>query len=652
MMNFHKILLISATILFACSTNSFAQKSKRPDTFYYRLGVDAFEQDLNDFMLYYFRQDLKENPENAYSQAYIGMIQCKNGQYEDALVILDSVIAKIPDKDIDFRNLIYSYIGKSQTGLEKYDEALRMFTKITRINPKDPIGYEGRGYLYLKMDDPESAEKDFDQAIKLDRKNTQSLLGLGHVELARGNVSKAIEKYSFVIDQFGTKCVDAYAYRAEAYTRLRQYENAAADIATSLKIDDNELSVNLLKGIMADSAYSKMEAEMESHISNRVCYYQGILNESTGRYEKAIETYGKLLTVYCDRRAYLRLSACYMKLNNFVAAHYYAENGWKNDSSNFDLTLQKAKTDFQLGHIQAASSDAERLVKIKPENEYSYYNSGYYESRNNHYGKALGNFTKAISFNPELSDAYFERGVICQKYEQYDAAKADFEKVVELEKENPSNSLLIFAYLNLGETEKAEQTLNEILSKNPKEISSLYNGACLYSRLGDENKAVEFLEKAFKNGFLNMNQLKTDSDFDPIRENETYKKLVAHYDSIFVETNRLPETIYSYDHTKDPNVDEMPQFPGGESELLKYVAMSVNYPSKAREKGISGRVFVQFVVEPDGSISNIQILRGIGSICDQEAYRVVKSMPKWKPGEKDGKKVRVRYVLPINFKLR
>ena len=651
MMNFHKILLIGATILFAFATDSFAQKAKRPDTFYYRLGVEAFQQDLDNFMLYYFQHDLKENPENAYSQAYIGMIKCKNGQYEDALEILDTVIAKIPDKDIDFRNLIYSYIGKSQTGLEKCDEALRTFTKITRINPKDPIGYEGRGYLYLKMNDPESAEKDFNQAIKLDRKNVQSLLGLGHVELARGNVSKAIEKYNYVIEQFGTKCTDAYAYRAEAYTRLRQYENAASDIATSIESKNNKLSVNLLKGIMADSAYSIMEAEMESRCSNRVCYYQGILNESTGRYEKAIETYGKLLTTYCDRTAYLRLSACYSKLNNFAAAQYYAENGWKNDSINYDLTLQKAKTDFRLGHIQAASSYAERLIKIKPENEYSYYYSGYYESRNKQYGKALGNFTKAISLNPEMAVAYFERGAICQKYEQQEAAKADFEKVIELEKENP-NSLLIFAYLNLGQTEKAEQTLNAMLSKNPNEISSLYNAASLYSRLGNENKAIEFLGDAFKNGFLDMNQLKTDSGFETIRKNESYKKLVAHYDSLFVVTNHLPETIYSFDHTKNPNVDNMPQFPGGESELLKYVAMTVKYPTKAREKGISGRVFVQFVVETDGSISNIQILRGICSVCDQEAYRVVKSMPKWKPGEKDGKKVRVQYVLPINFKLR
>ena len=96
----------------------------------------------------------------------------------------------------------------------------------------------------------------------------------------------------------------------------------------------------------------------------------------------------------------------------------------------------------------------------------------------------------------------------------------------------------------------------------------------------------------------------------------------------------------------------MPEFPGGEMKLLEYIAMNVRYPDIARQKGISGRVFVTFVVEPDGSISNVGILKGIGSSCDQEAYRVVKAMPKWKPGEKDGKKVRVSYMLPVNFMLR
>ncbi|MCQ2320523.1 MAG: energy transducer TonB [Bacteroidales bacterium] len=98
-------------------------------------------------------------------------------------------------------------------------------------------------------------------------------------------------------------------------------------------------------------------------------------------------------------------------------------------------------------------------------------------------------------------------------------------------------------------------------------------------------------------------------------------------------------------------VEEMPSFPGGEQKLMEYVGKNVKYPQIARESGIKGRVFVSFVVEPDGSVSNVKVLRGIGGGCDEEAMRVVKSMPKWKPGKQRGKAVRVSYMLPVNFQL-
>ena len=98
-------------------------------------------------------------------------------------------------------------------------------------------------------------------------------------------------------------------------------------------------------------------------------------------------------------------------------------------------------------------------------------------------------------------------------------------------------------------------------------------------------------------------------------------------------------------------VEEMPEFPGGMQKLADYLAKNIKYPQMARESGIQGRVFINFVVEPDGSVSNVNVLRSLGGGCDEEAMRVVKSMPKWKPGKQRGKPVRVSYNLPVNFKL-
>lgn len=98
-------------------------------------------------------------------------------------------------------------------------------------------------------------------------------------------------------------------------------------------------------------------------------------------------------------------------------------------------------------------------------------------------------------------------------------------------------------------------------------------------------------------------------------------------------------------------VEQMPAFPGGQGALMKYLAEHIKYPELAKESGIQGRVFINFVVEPDGRIDHVKVLRGIGGGCDEEAVRVVKSMPRWVPGKQRGKPVRVSFNLPVKFAL-
>jgi protein TonB len=98
-------------------------------------------------------------------------------------------------------------------------------------------------------------------------------------------------------------------------------------------------------------------------------------------------------------------------------------------------------------------------------------------------------------------------------------------------------------------------------------------------------------------------------------------------------------------------VEEMPDFPGGQLALRKFIASAIKYPVIAQENGIQGKVFVNFVVEKDGSVTKATISRGVDPSLDKEALRVVNSLPKWKPGKQGGKAVRVSYTVPINFVL-
>ncbi|MBX2978194.1 MAG: energy transducer TonB [Flavobacteriales bacterium] len=99
-------------------------------------------------------------------------------------------------------------------------------------------------------------------------------------------------------------------------------------------------------------------------------------------------------------------------------------------------------------------------------------------------------------------------------------------------------------------------------------------------------------------------------------------------------------------------VEDQPQFPGGDKALYAFLGKNMKYPAMAQDANIQGTVYVTFEVDKDGQIKDVKVLRGIGGGCDEEAIRVVKSMPKWTPGKQRGKPVRVQYNLPVKFTLR
>ena len=120
---------------------------------------------------------------------------------------------------------------------------------------------------------------------------------------------------------------------------------------------------------------------------------------------------------------------------------------------------------------------------------------------------------------------------------------------------------------------------------------------------------------------------------------------------LMVNTNAMAQSKKIANDKVLEKAEVMPQFPGGDQAMMKFVSENVQYPEEAKEKEISGRVLVGFIVEKDGSVNEVKIVRGIGGGCDEEAVRVVKAMPKWKPGKEKGKPVRVSYMMPIFFKL-
>lgn len=138
---------------------------------------------------------------------------------------------------------------------------------------------------------------------------------------------------------------------------------------------------------------------------------------------------------------------------------------------------------------------------------------------------------------------------------------------------------------------------------------------------------------------LDQQDIVTSEDNQKEAQKQTYTP-----PAVVEEEEESAQTIFTV-------VEKMPKFPGGDTELLKFISKSIKYPVIAQENGIQGRVICSFVVNRDGSVVDAEVVRGVDSSLDKEALRVIGTMPKWAPGEQRGKPVRVKYTVPITFRL-
>jgi protein TonB len=122
-------------------------------------------------------------------------------------------------------------------------------------------------------------------------------------------------------------------------------------------------------------------------------------------------------------------------------------------------------------------------------------------------------------------------------------------------------------------------------------------------------------------------------------------------DQVQEEVVEVQNTVVEEEAPAFMVVEEMPVFPGGDAALMNYIVSSIKYPEICKENNISGKVFVNFVVDENGKVCKVKVVRGVDPYLDREAIRVIESLPGWTPGKQRGKAVKVQYTLPINFAL-
>jgi TonB family protein len=181
---------------------------------------------------------------------------------------------------------------------------------------------------------------------------------------------------------------------------------------------------------------------------------------------------------------------------------------------------------------------------------------------------------------------------------------------------------------------KFDEEAKRIILSMPNWIPAKLNG-----------KQVRFQQQMivpFKKNTLAFSQKTIDNDKSDVIEE--LKNDISKENTDSLKNNLKEDPIFTF-------VDNLASFSGGENKRIRFIEKNLKYPQQAKDKGIQGVVYVQFVVEKDGSITNIKILRGIGYGCDEEVISVIKLMPKWNPGTQNGYIVRSQFNMPIKFSL-
>jgi len=234
------------------------------------------------------------------------------------------------------------------------------------------------------------------------------------------------------------------------------------------------------------------------------------------------------------------------------------------------------------------------------------------------------------------ADKSFKLGVKALELKAYQEAVNQFTLSLEEDPNVDTYFNRSMAYYYLGDSCGFCNDLKSAAGLKDSQAEDLYIQKCLYFRLDynvpdsirQKNRGISHFKKVY-------DKCSTDSTVVYIFEdNKT--------DSVLVVDEDLPVFVI---------VEQMPEYPGGESKRNEYLAQNLVYPEYATKKGIQGTVYVSFIVATDGSVTNVNLLRGIGGGCDEEALRVIREMPKWIPGRQNGKAVRVKFNMPIYFKL-
>lgn len=536
-------------MLFCCSI-AFAQNVKRPDTYNYNRGVEAIQNNNAEEALEYLNKELEDNPNNGYALAWIATVRKYQEEYGRALTAVDLAIKYIPKKDKQYRAFAYIVRAEVYIGLDEKDKALADFTSAVRETPDDADVYEKRANLYYYMDKYDLADKDYQKIISLDPGSVMGYMGLGRNANAEKRYLEAVEQFNYVT-KLASDYSSGYSFRAESYIGLKKYNEAIDDIIKALDIDYDNKAFHLMQEV-ADSTMTPLVAKLKIQATKNPNnsywpYCLGVIHERTKSYKKAIDYYTNSIEKDLSPVTAERIANCYSEMGNFTSALEHINHAIALDSTDYDYIMAKADLLYESGDTKNAILELDKYVNRYPEYAFGYYRRGWYKDNSEDIDGAIEDYSMTIVLDPSYAYSYLGRADMYAQKKDAESATADYQKVIELDTIPNNGSCAQYAYWGLGQKEKAIEFMNKVIANDSEDAGNYYDAACLHSRMGETDAAIDFLKTALEKGYRRFAHLEMDDDLDAIRDLPKFKELIERYKKMFeseIEENIVDEATY------------------------------------------------------------------------------------------------------------
>lgn len=505
---------------------------KRPNIYNVQRAIEALNNNNKEEALEYIDKELSSNPKSGYAKTWKALIQTDNQEYSYALTTIDEAIKYLPKKDNEYLALAYGIKGMIYTNIEEYDKAISVYEKAIEKCPNDINLYEKRAELYYRLGDYDLSDKDYDKIIKLDEGYITAYMGIGRNKSEQGLYDDAIKTFDYVI-KLANDYSSAYSFRAECQIKKHNYNLAIDDILKALSIDGDDKAFYLMVELAQKNnseLLTKLKIKQVKEPNEPYWpYCIGVVYENLEKYDQAIIYYSKSLEIERDPIIYNRLSECYYSLGNFTKSLELIDNALETDSLNNNYLFTKSDILYELGKVDRAIKTMDLYITNDPEFYGGYYRRGFYKQNIKDYTGAIEDYTTSIILNPNNAYSYIGRADMYRQTGDKEKYLSDCRKIIEIDTIPQINSCAQFAFLELGEIEKAKEFMNKIIELDTNNEGAYYDAACLYSRIGDKDKALLNLRLCLEKGFRRFYHIELDDDLDFIRNEKEFKELIDKY---------------------------------------------------------------------------------------------------------------------------